>query len=190
MDIPEDLRLWALRVATKEALNGIYTVLTATASSLYGYAEFEGDAIRLYNFPETKQVKCLPTMFDHLKAKIQRVWEAADEILRQCWGESCGLSDLPWWLKPKWKSVEIVLGRKELSVRIQDALIAQIWLLGKMGLTPRMVLVSSHFRMNLIAVKLSEGSSEYAVSYIDGKYTFMGLPVVLCDEMKYGAIVV
>jgi hypothetical protein len=182
-------RHWAIESTLKECVDGLATKLVTTAVALYAYAEFEGDRVA-FQIPETKFVRYLPTLWDQVKYKLQLAWKTADKVLRQCWGETCGLGETPWQLRPRWVDAEVEVSKDELVVNIQDALMSQIWLLESQGLEPRVVLASPYTYMKLIAARLPGDVTQYVMEGVPGEMTFMGLSVAKCEKLRSGAIVV
>lgn len=178
-----------------------------TATALYHYAEFEGDG----DWAKSLSVPRLTTRLfpssgkDWLKLWLYHRYEAVHTLGRQLfqwgWRKLLRRGYLPseWRWLPYWprawecefETVEEITKEEwdNHIPKVQDALAAQFWYLRKLGLEPQAVLAAPSVAGRLFAIN-TPIMERAAFVYPQGLPSFLGLPVISCSELQWGAIVV
>jgi len=182
----EDFFPYAVKLATQQMLDRCGTEITLRGAALYNYARFEGDcdletpkilrSTHTENHPASFRDHVLLVFFGWIKKLVYLV---SKRIVCK--------DQLPKWLYPIERTIE-VLDEKGIQVyRIQEALFAQMYMLKRLKLKPQAILASPDIANDLVAYQ----SVGMEVVYCCGRdLMFASLPVIVCPELIQGAIVV
>ena len=187
--------VYNVEFATRESVRRASAKIALRATALYAYARFDDETLSCSSkFPRTKFEHYPQGLLNTLKHRAEQKWNKINTaVRRQTYKRlkrSLSLPGFPRRLRARLATREIVTREDEQIYieRIQESLLAQIALLYKYNLVPQAVL--AHPKMAGCLVAAAALPNYQSVSIHSGSLMFAGLPVIVCQELAQGAIVV
>ena len=190
---------YAIEFSQQRMAEDFITELRMQATALYGYCRFnqEGPMGGSFVTPKTTYKAVPASGLDYFKSFVEKWvrransaftgWHHRHQQRVGKYNNPVHLS-VPGRWKPRYRSFNVIAHEDwDICIdRIQEALVSQMRLMLGYGLKPQAVLSSPDIAHKLVASQALSGHDKWIVA---GE-SFMGLRVIACEHLRYGAIVV